>query len=116
MTIIYSLRFEHLMSIYPLFSHLESAMTEKGALKVDECFRVEGYTNIFALGDCTNIDEPKIGALAIQHGEIMASTILSLDKGKEPTSYKPGMQTTVYITKHFLQKHCKILVEDQERC
>jgi len=69
---------------------LESAVDEKGRLKVDTSFRVEGFPNIFAIGDCTNLNEPKIGALAIEHSKIMAKTFGLLEKGKPPAVYKPG--------------------------
>ena len=69
----------------------ESAMDERGRLKVDTSFRVEGFPNIFAIGDCTNLAEPKIGALAIEHGKLLAKTFVLLAKGKQPAVYKPGI-------------------------
>ncbi|XP_057291756.1 ferroptosis suppressor protein 1-like [Hydractinia symbiolongicarpus] len=68
---------------------LSSAVDEKGALKVDNCLRVEGFKNIYAIGDCTNIDEPKLAMYAIKQGETMATSILNMDKGKPEATYKP---------------------------
>lgn len=66
-------------------------MTERGALKVDQSFRVEGFQNIFAMGDCTSYDEPKLGVYAIEHGETMAKIIRALDRGKNLPVYRPGI-------------------------
>ena len=65
-------------------------MDERGRLKVDTSFRVEGFPNIFAIGDCTSFEEPKIGALAQEHAKILGKSMLLLDKGKQPAVYKPG--------------------------
>lgn len=83
-------------------------MDEKGALKVDNCLRVEGFKNIYAIGDCTNIDEPKLGMYAIKQGETMATSILNMDKGKPEATYKPGRDFSLFI--FFLFVTCVFLI------
>jgi len=68
---------------------LAPAVEESGRLKVDTSFRVEGFPNIFAIGDCTSFQEPKIGALAQEHAKLLGKSMLLLDKGKQPAVYKP---------------------------
>jgi len=68
---------------------LASAMTDRNALKVNNRFEVEGFEKIYALGDCTNIPEGKIGAYAIKHGEHIAKNIFKLDRGQNHVDYKP---------------------------
>ena len=67
-----------------------SSIDENGRLIVDTSFRVKDHQNIFAIGDCTNLEEPKVGALAVEHGKLLAKSIFNLDRGKDVCIYKPG--------------------------
>eukprot|EP01133_Synstelium_polycarpum_P005677 gene5677-6557_t len=58
-------------------------MTSDGRLRVNSNLQVEGYDNIFAIGDITNIDEVKIAFNACFHADIAAKNIIALST---PTS------------------------------
>jgi len=46
-----------------------------GRVKVNQYLQLEGYPNIFAIGDITNIPEPKLSSAAKVHGGIVAENI-----------------------------------------
>lgn len=101
--------------VFPSYSYfLEQAMNGRKALKVDNSFRVEGFKNIFAMGDCTSLEEPKIGALAMRHGEVMAKTILNLHRNKPPAVYKPGSSCILcykmFYKKYLCVKYGKVVI------
>ncbi|KAL8057900.1 hypothetical protein ABFX02_04G213600 [Erythranthe guttata] len=63
-----------------------------GRLKVDENFRVKGHTNVFAVGDITDVKESKQGYLAQKHALMAAKNLKVLMSGEKETkmaSYKP---------------------------
>ena len=65
-------------------------MTAQGALRVDECLRVVGETNIYGLGDCTDIPEPKLALLTLRQVPVLTQTLKRVLEGKEPVAYVPG--------------------------
>lgn len=48
-----------------------SSVDDRGCLKVNEYLQVEGYDDIFAIGDCVNTNEPKVAYL----GQQQAATV-----------------------------------------
>ncbi|KAI5070074.1 hypothetical protein GOP47_0014417 [Adiantum capillus-veneris] len=66
-------------------------LDENGRLKVDDYLRVEGHSNIFAVGDITAIKEIKQGFLAGKHAEVVADNVkrLSQDPDSKLNVYKP---------------------------
>jgi NADH:ubiquinone reductase (H+-translocating) len=75
---------------------------EKTGIKVDEYLRVEGYPNIWAIGDCAaipNVNEengqiiPPNAQAAVQEGKVVARNILAAIDGREDEleqfEYKP---------------------------
>ncbi|XP_072032901.1 ferroptosis suppressor protein 1-like [Amphiura filiformis] len=65
-------------------------LDEIGCLKVDEFLRVEGCTDVFAIGDCSSVDsQAKMAYKANRHVEVVAKNIqLHADK-KRLEAYKP---------------------------
>lgn len=65
-------------------------LTEQGLVKVDEAFRVEGQTDVFALGDCTNSREPKMAYRATEQAKTCANNVKKILKGRGTISpHKP---------------------------
>ncbi|XVE59644.1 hypothetical protein DITRI_Ditri05aG0062700 [Diplodiscus trichospermus] len=72
---------------------LNANLDEDGRLMVDEYLRVKGRTNIFAIGDITDIPELKLGYVAEKHASVVAKNLkLLMAGGKESkmSTYKPG--------------------------
>lgn len=65
-------------------------MTESGALKVNEHLQVEGFSNIFAIGDCNNVDEVKTAYNADRHAGVAIGNIANSVSGKRLTVYQTG--------------------------
>jgi len=57
-------------------------------LKVNSHLQVEGCTNIFAVGDCTNLDESKLAYHAGFHARVVVHNVIALDAGKSLKEYK----------------------------
>ncbi|KAJ4922659.1 hypothetical protein JOQ06_029511 [Pogonophryne albipinna] len=51
-------------------SSFSGSLVEGGALKVNPHLQVEGFSNVFAVGDCTDIKEPKTAYNAMLHADI----------------------------------------------
>lgn len=70
---------------------LKDKLDENGRLKVDEYLRVEGHSNIFAVGDVTGIKEIKQGFLAQKQALVLAENIKQLSRVPDGklTVYKP---------------------------
>ena len=66
-------------------------MDERGQLKVNEFLQVEGHTDIFALGDCTNADASKTVIRVEQQVPIAVKNLSQKLRGQDKmTAYKPG--------------------------
>lgn len=59
----------------PYKTALADKIGDHGALKVDEYLRVEGYENIYAVGDCNNVPETKLAYGAKLQGKVAVSNI-----------------------------------------
>ena len=67
-------------------------MDERGQLKVNEFFQVEGHTDVFALGDCTNADVSKTVIRVEQQVPVAVKNLSQKLRGQEKmTAYKPGV-------------------------
>ncbi|MCO7222715.1 NAD(P)/FAD-dependent oxidoreductase [Pleionea sp. CnH1-48] len=71
-----------------LQSNLSGVLDTKGLVKVDEMARVQGYDNLYALGDCSTLDSRKHGFLASVQGGFLAKNIAKSIKGKKVKTYK----------------------------
>ncbi|XP_043111897.1 apoptosis-inducing factor 2 [Puntigrus tetrazona] len=74
-------------------SSLNACMTESGALKVNQHLQVEGFDNVYAVGDCVNLKEPKMAYHAGLHAAVAATNIINSLTGKSLTSYRTGNVT-----------------------
>jgi len=63
-------------------------MDEHGLIIVDNYFRVKNTTNMYAIGDCNNMAEPKLGYLASIHGRLAANNIINSISNKNVRPYK----------------------------
>lgn len=70
-------------------------MASNGALKVNEHLQLEGYENIYAIGDCAHLEEPKMAYHAGLHANIAVTNILNSLTHKPLKTYKPGKVTSI---------------------
>ncbi|XP_043911597.1 ferroptosis suppressor protein 1 [Protopterus annectens] len=71
-----------------------------GALKVNDYLQVEGFSNIYAIGDCANVKEPKMAYHAGLHAKIAVDNIV---KSLTGTTLKPYKTGTVKLLFYFLK-------------
>lgn len=81
-------------------SSLSSCMADNGALKVNAHMQVEGFSNIFAVGDCANVNEPKMAYHAELHAAVAVSNIINSLRGKELKTYHTGNVTMLLAMGH----------------
>ncbi len=73
---------------------------ERTGIKVDEYLRVEGYPNVWSIGDCASVPDvnqengagvPPNAQAAVQEGKTLAKNIIAAIEGREPEpfEYKP---------------------------
>ncbi|XP_034721731.1 apoptosis-inducing factor 2 [Etheostoma cragini] len=75
-------------------------MAANGALKVNAHLQVEGFPNVFAVGDCADVSEPKLAYHAGLHAAVAVSNISNSVTGKELTSYHTGNVTMMLAMGH----------------
>lgn len=68
-------------------------MTESGALKVNEHLQVEGFPNVFAVGDCNDVREAKTAYNAGLHADVAVANIANSVSGKQLKAYRTGTRT-----------------------
>ncbi|XP_048361243.1 ferroptosis suppressor protein 1 [Sphaerodactylus townsendi] len=68
-------------------------LASDGALKVNEYLQVKGYDNIYAIGDCAHIREPKMAYHAGLHANIVVTNIINSLTQKPLKTYEPGSLT-----------------------
>lgn len=63
---------------------------ENNRIKVNEFFALEETPTVFAIGDCCNTNENKLGVYAMKHAELVVSNILKVASGSccSPTPWK----------------------------
>ncbi|MCP2339916.1 FAD-dependent oxidoreductase [Actinomadura rupiterrae] len=70
---------------------LAAARTPAGRIRVTETLSVEGFPNVFALGDVTDLDEAKMAGYAMKHAEVVAANVAARVRGEEPSAtYAPS--------------------------
>ncbi|XP_077938101.1 ferroptosis suppressor protein 1 isoform X1 [Gasterosteus aculeatus] len=74
-------------------SSFSSCLADNGALKVNDHLQVTGFSNVFAVGDCADVNEPKMAYHAGLHAAVAVSNISNSLSGKELTSYRTGNVT-----------------------
>ncbi|XP_049711772.1 ferroptosis suppressor protein 1 isoform X4 [Elephas maximus indicus] len=75
------------------FGSTESRLASNGALQVNEYLQVEGYSNVYAIGDCADVKEPKMAYHAGLHANIVTTNIINSMKQRPLKAYKPGALT-----------------------
>jgi len=64
--------------------------TARGEVPVTETLAVQGYENVYAIGDITALSEDKKAGHAMRHAEVVAENIKARLRGQEPTAtYRP---------------------------
>ncbi|MCL1127374.1 NAD(P)/FAD-dependent oxidoreductase [Shewanella surugensis] len=71
-----------------LNAELSDVLDNKGLVKVDPFMNVVGYDNLYALGDCADLDNHKHGYIASVQGTMLADLLLKSAKGKKGSAYK----------------------------
>ncbi|XP_073338709.1 ferroptosis suppressor protein 1 [Pagrus major] len=74
-------------------SSFSGCLAANGALQVNDHLQVDGFSNVFAVGDCANVNEPKMAYHAGLHAAVAVSNIANSLSGKELTSYHTGNVT-----------------------
>ncbi|KAJ8526341.1 hypothetical protein K7X08_028818 [Anisodus acutangulus] len=81
---------------------LKDNLDSRGRLMVDSNLRIKGHSNIFAIGDITDIPELKQGYLAQEHAKVAAKNIMLLIKGVENDHkfavYKPATKALALVS------------------
>ncbi|MAF35649.1 hypothetical protein CL622_00845 [archaeon] len=67
------------------FKHI---LSERGNIKVNHHLQVQGFKNMFAAGDVTNIREEKTAQNAEHHAKVIIQNIKRMDKSQSLVSYK----------------------------
>lgn len=79
----------HVNSAY-LEDGLLTAPTPGGLVPVTETLNVHGYDHVYAIGDITDVAEPKMAGNAMRHAEVVAQNISARLAGEEATAtYQP---------------------------
>ena len=65
-------------------------MEENGALKVNEYFQVKGFENIFAFGDCCNLNELKLAYVAGLAAKLLAGNFYNLLTNRQMKPWNPS--------------------------
>ncbi len=60
---------------------------EDGYINVDSTMSVAGCERIYAVGDCTNFDGPKMGHVAVRQAEVAAANLAAEIDGRAPVSH-----------------------------
>ncbi|NWI96968.1 AIFM2 factor, partial [Pitta sordida] len=68
-------------------------MASDGALRVNKHLQVEGYENIYAIGDCAGLREPKMAYHAELHAGVAVTNIVNSLTKKPLKTYEPGSLT-----------------------
>ncbi|XP_071838940.1 ferroptosis suppressor protein 1-like [Apostichopus japonicus] len=63
-------------------------LDERNFLKVNKFLQVDGYTDVFAVGDCNNADQVKMATKAMNQMEVLAQNIKALVDNGEMIPYK----------------------------
>jgi apoptosis-inducing factor 2 len=83
-----------------LLAYFAEQLDRQGRVKVTPQMQVEGYSNIFAVGDLTNVDEPKMGLLSGAHASIVAANIKTLQKSEPQKTlkiYQPSTNPLIIV-------------------
>ncbi|XP_004427085.1 PREDICTED: apoptosis-inducing factor 2 [Ceratotherium simum simum] len=74
-------------------STFEGRLASNGALRVNQYLQVEGYSHIYAIGDCADVKEPKMAYHASLHANVAVTNILNSTQQRPLKAYTPGSLT-----------------------
>ena len=75
-----------------------SAIAEKGSIKVNEYFQIQGHPKILAIGDLADLKEQKQAAKTDAHAATAAMNVVSLAKEGKPTKAYGGSRELIIVT------------------
>jgi len=82
-------------------THFSDLLDDEGRIKVNAHFQVEGFDNVFALGDCCNMEQ-KMAYFAAKHGSVVSRNIQILQANDTGNKNKPLVSyTRTYISLFF---------------
>jgi apoptosis-inducing factor 2 len=73
-------------------------LNSRGQIKIRTTFQLESYSNIYAIGDVTNLAEQKQATKAPKHAQIAAANILAQLRGSRPKKTYSGQPELIIIT------------------
>lgn len=105
-----NLSFDLLMLMPPFrgsaAAHYLKEIDADGYIKVDSRMRVNGHSNIYAVGDCVSFDGPKMGHMAVRQAEVAAKNLVSQINGEAPHAhYAHEMKLVIEDTSDSLYLH-----------
>ncbi len=62
------------------------ARTDRDQARVDDHLLVHGHTRVFAVGDLTDLAEPKLAITASRHAKVVAANVLDVLAGRLPSA------------------------------
>ncbi len=79
-------------------------MESSGRLKVNEFLQVDGYQDIYAVGDCCNSKDIKLAFVAGMQGELLADNLAKKYNGQPQKPWQDG----IYVnTSTGLPRNCR---------
>ncbi|CAJ1066658.1 apoptosis-inducing factor 2 [Xyrichtys novacula] len=81
-------------------SSFSDSLAENGALKVNEHLQVKGHPNVYAVGDCADVNEPKMAYHAGLHAAVAVDNISKSLSGNPLTPYHTGSVTMLLAMGH----------------
>jgi NADH dehydrogenase FAD-containing subunit len=83
-----AINFELLMLVPPFRGSSAASYVgitnEEGYINVDSAMRVAGLERVYAVGDCTNFEGPKMGHMAVRQAEVAAANLAAEIEGRTP--------------------------------
>jgi apoptosis-inducing factor 2 len=73
-------------------------LNSRGQIKIRTTFQLESYSNIYAIGDVTNLAEQKQATKAPKHAQMAAANILAQIRGGLPKKTYSGQPELIIIT------------------
>ncbi|RZQ59664.1 FAD-dependent oxidoreductase [Amycolatopsis suaedae] len=73
-------------------------LTARGQVRVTGSLTVAGHDGLHAVGDLTDVAEPKMAANAMRHAEVVAGNIAARARGDRPTAvYRPSAEPAILL-------------------
>ncbi len=93
---------------HPLLTTLACERNRAGAVVVDSALRVNGLTNIWAVGDCAQIPDifserktcPPTAQHALRQGQVAAENVVAALRGRQPRSFRYRTIATLVALGH----------------